>query len=86
MKIIVKTPAQMAEILLSARKIKGLTQAEAAARLGTGQPRLSALETVATGSISLDQILALLALYDLDLCVQSRDGKPSGASSEEPEW
>jgi HTH-type transcriptional regulator/antitoxin HipB len=87
MNIIVKTPAQMAEVLMSARKTKGLTQAEAARWLGTGQPRLSSLETVATGGISLDQLLALFALYGLELSVQSHGAEPSGTSSaEDLEW
>jgi HTH-type transcriptional regulator / antitoxin HipB len=84
MKILVNTPTQLGEILLSARKAKGLTQAEAAARLHVGQPRLSSLETTATETISLGQILALFALYGLELCVQSRE--PVGSIAEQPEW
>ncbi|RQH07146.1 helix-turn-helix domain-containing protein [Paraburkholderia dinghuensis] len=85
MKIIVHTPAGLAEILQSARKASGMTQAQAAARVGIGQPRLSALETIGTASISLDQMLALLALYGLELCVQSR-GTTAAGSAEQPEW
>ncbi|TAM07822.1 MAG: XRE family transcriptional regulator [Paraburkholderia sp.] len=85
MKIIVQTPAGLGEILQSARKAGGMTQAQAAARIGIGQPRLSALETAGTASISLDQMLALLALYGLELCVQSR-GMASSGRAEQPEW
>jgi len=85
MKFIVQTPAGLGEILQSARKASGLTQAQAAARIGIGQPRLSALETTGTASISLDQMLALLALYDLELCVQTRGTAASGGA-EQPEW
>lgn len=85
--IIVSTPLQVGEILLSARKAQGLTQAEAAAYLNIGQPRLSLLETTATGSISLDQMLALFALYGLELQVQPRGAPPSqGEANYEPEW
>lgn len=85
MKIIVHTPEGLAEILQSARKASGMSQAQAATRIGIGQPRLSALETIGTASISLDQMLALLALYGLELCVQSRGtAVPGGA--EQPEW
>ncbi|MGN6233587.1 MAG: XRE family transcriptional regulator [Trinickia sp.] len=85
--IIVSTPSQLGEILLSARRAKGLTQAEAAAYLGVGQPRLSLLETTATASLSLDQMLSLFALYDLELQVQPRGGRPSQADADyEPEW
>ncbi|WP_233871669.1 helix-turn-helix domain-containing protein [Paraburkholderia adhaesiva] len=85
MKIIVHTPAGLAEILQSARKASGMTQAQAAARVGIGQPRLSALETIGTASISLDQMLALLALYGLEFCVQSR-GTGAPDSTDRPEW
>lgn len=85
MKIIVHTPTGLGEILQSARKASGMTQAEAAARIGIGQPRLSALETIGTASISLDQMLALLALYGLELSVQSRGAAVAG-SAEAPEW
>jgi HTH-type transcriptional regulator / antitoxin HipB len=85
MKIIVHTPAGLGEILQSARKSCAMTQAQAAARIGIGQPRLSALETTGTASISLDQMLALLALYGLELCVQSR-GAPAEGGAGQPEW
>jgi HTH-type transcriptional regulator / antitoxin HipB len=85
MKIIVHTPAGLAEILQSARKASGMSQAQAATRIGIGQPRLSALETTGTAGISLDQMLALLALYGLELCVQSR-GTAVPGSAEQPEW
>ncbi|MCX5544368.1 helix-turn-helix transcriptional regulator [Paraburkholderia sp. CNPSo 3076] len=81
MKIIVQTPGGLAEILQSARKARGMTQTQAAAHLGIGQPRLSALETTGAASLSLEQMLALFALYGLELCVQSRD-----AAAGAPEW
>jgi HTH-type transcriptional regulator / antitoxin HipB len=87
MKIIVNTPRQMGEILLSARRSRRLTQAEAAARLRVGQPRLSLLETTATATMSLEQILALFALYGLELCVTSRDSQaPERAGTQQTEW
>ncbi|WP_321916234.1 MULTISPECIES: helix-turn-helix transcriptional regulator [unclassified Paraburkholderia] len=81
MNIIVQTPGGLGEILQSARKARGMTQAQAAANLGIGQPRLSALETTGAASLSLEQMLALFALYGLELCVQSRD-----AAAGTPEW
>ncbi|MGU7770655.1 helix-turn-helix domain-containing protein [Burkholderia sp. MR1-5-21] len=82
MNLIVNTPAQLGEILSSARQAKGMTQAEAAARIGIGQPRLSLLETTRTASLSLTQLLALTALYDLELGVRTKG--ESGAS--DAEW
>jgi HTH-type transcriptional regulator/antitoxin HipB len=87
MKIIVHTPAALGEILQSARKAQGMTQAQAAARIGIGQPRLSALETVGTASLSFDQMLALFALYGLELCVQPRGtGAENSPGIEIQEW
>jgi HTH-type transcriptional regulator / antitoxin HipB len=85
MKIIVQTPAGLGEILQSARKASALTQAQVAERIGIGQPRLSALETTGTATISLDQMLALFALYGLELCVQPR-GTAVRSGAEQPEW
>lgn len=72
---IVNTPAQLGEILSSARQAKGLTQAEAAGRIGVGQSRLSSLETTRTASLSLSQLLELTALYGLELSIRTKDGR-----------
>nr|WP_277625442.1 helix-turn-helix transcriptional regulator [Burkholderia stabilis] len=64
----------MGEILSSARQAKGLTQAEAAARIGVGQSRLSLLETTRTESLSLSQLLELTALYGLELSIGTKGG------------
>jgi len=80
--LIVNTPAQLGEILSSARQAKGMTQAEAAARTGISQPRLSSLETTRTESLSLGQLLALTSLYDLELSVRTKG--ESGVS--DTEW
>ncbi|VWB40242.1 XRE family transcriptional regulator [Burkholderia pseudomultivorans] len=72
MNLIVNTP-QLGEILSSARQAKGMTQvAEAAARAGISQPRLSALETTRTETLSLNRLLALTALYGLELGVRTK--------------
>ncbi|MCA7968507.1 helix-turn-helix domain-containing protein [Burkholderia sp. AU39826] len=75
MNLIVNTPVQLAEILSSARQAKGLTQTEAAARIGVGQSRLSSLETTRTESLSLKQLLELTALYGLELSIRTKDGR-----------
>ncbi|AWV03757.1 MULTISPECIES: helix-turn-helix domain-containing protein [Burkholderia] len=82
MNFIVNTPAQLGEILSSARQAKGLTQAEAAVRIGVGQSRLSLLETTRTESLSLSQLLELTALYGLELSIRTKDGRDSAAA----EW
>ncbi|HDR8857802.1 helix-turn-helix domain-containing protein [Burkholderia territorii] len=75
MNFIVNTPAQLGEILSSARQAKGLTQAEAAARIGVGQSRLSSLETTRTETLSLSQLLELTALYGLELNIRTKGGR-----------
>ena len=77
MNIIVNTPAQLGEILSSARQAKGLRQAEAAMRIGVGQSRLSLLESTRTESLSLSQLLELTALYGLELSIRTKDGRGS---------
>ena len=72
---IVNTPTQLGEILSSARQENGLTQAEAAARIGVGQSRLSSLESMRTESLSLRQLLELTALYGLELSIRTKDGR-----------
>ncbi|MBN3787018.1 XRE family transcriptional regulator [Burkholderia sp. Ac-20353] len=81
MNLIVNTPAQLGEILSSARQAKSMTQAEAAARIGIGQPRLSLLETTRTAGLSLTQLLALTALYDLELSIRTK-GESGAADAE----
>lgn len=82
MNLIVNTPGQLGEILSSARQAKGLTQAEAAACIGVGQPRLSSLETTRTASLSLSQLLELTALYGLELSIRTKDGR----AASDVEW
>ncbi len=78
MNFIVNTPTQLGEILSSARQENGLTQAEAAARIGVGQSRLSSLETTRTASLSFSQLLELTALYGLELSIRSKGGRDTG--------
>jgi len=80
--LIVNTPGQLGEILSSARQAKGLTQAEAAARIGVVQSRLSSLETTRTESLSLSQLLELTALYGLELIIRTKDAR----AASDVEW
>ncbi|MFM0038937.1 helix-turn-helix domain-containing protein [Paraburkholderia strydomiana] len=63
---LIATPDQMGQLLAASRRHAGLTQAEAAARLGISQSRISALETDA-GALTLAQLLALCGIYGLQL-------------------
>jgi len=62
---------QLGQVLQGARKVAGLTQADAAARLAMSQSRISHLE-LNPETISVAQLLALLAAYELDLLVEPR--------------
>jgi len=64
----ITTPYQMGQILAAGRRRAGLTQAEAAARLGVSQSRISTLETDAA-ALTLNQLLTLFGAYELQLQV-----------------
>lgn len=84
MQIAIRTSNQLSQVLLSARKAQGITQAQAAAQIGVQQPRLSALETTSTGSLSLEQLLILFSLYRLEFRVHTRDSEQPDQT--ESEW
>ena len=71
-------PTQLGHLLASARKAKRLTQAEAGARIGISQSRLSVLETDPS-SLTVEQLLALTGLYELRIKVLDRAGPPAAA-------
>ncbi|CAE6786870.1 helix-turn-helix domain-containing protein [Paraburkholderia haematera] len=81
---LVATPDQMAQLLAAGRRQAGLTQAEAAARVGISQSRISALETDAT-ALTLTQLLALCGAYGLQLQVRDKN-KPAPEPTPLIEW
>ncbi|BCQ25757.1 helix-turn-helix domain-containing protein [Caballeronia sp. NK8] len=74
----------MGHVLAAGRKRAGLTQAQAAARLGISQSRISTLERD-SGALTLDQLLALFGAYGLQLLVQDRPDN-SLIEANEAEW
>ncbi|KAA1007302.1 helix-turn-helix domain-containing protein [Paraburkholderia panacisoli] len=78
------TPDQMAQLLAASRRQAGLTQAEAAARIGVSQSRISALETDAE-SLTLAQLLALCGIYGLQLQLRDRS-QPAPEPASGVEW
>ncbi|MBP0594961.1 helix-turn-helix transcriptional regulator [Paraburkholderia sp. LEh10] len=74
-------PHQLGQILRTARRAKGLSQAQAASRVGLSQSRLSAME-LDPGSVTSEQLFALLAMYGLELSVQTR---PASTATPSPE-
>lgn len=68
----VLTAAGLGRILQSARKSRGMTQTQLAARVGVSQARLSALERE-PGTLSVDQLLAMCSSLGLQLSLAPKD-------------
>ncbi|QRR34698.1 helix-turn-helix domain-containing protein [Hydrogenophaga sp. YM1] len=74
------TSAQLGALLVNVRKSRKLTQAQLGARLGLSQKRVSELE-LASGTLSVDQLLAICAQLGLQLNLQLRDDTPPARGS-----
>ncbi|CAN7586026.1 helix-turn-helix transcriptional regulator [Caballeronia sp. dw_19] len=81
----IATPYQMGQILAAGRRRAGLTQAEAAARLGISQSRISTLETD-SGALTLNQLLTLFGAYELQLLVLDKDSSAPPSPAPALEW
>lgn len=68
----VLTAASLGHILQSARKARGLSQTQLAARVGVSQARLSALERE-PGTLSVDQLLAICGSLGLQLGIAAKN-------------
>ena len=74
------TAAQLGQLLRSARKRGGLTQAEVGARLGLSQNRVSHLEAHAD-ELSFKQLLTWCAVVGLELQLADRGTSKPGAQA-----
>lgn len=83
MKQLLSTAGQLGQVLQSARRAGKLSQTDLASRLGISQSRVSHME-LNPGSISADQLLALVSSLGLELVVQ--DKRPADADSPTVEW
>nr|WKF61051.1 Antitoxin HipB [Paraburkholderia busanensis] len=81
---VIAQPAQIAQLLAATRRQAGLTQAEAAARVGLSQSRLSTLETDAS-ALTLEQLLILCGIYGLQLQLSDKSW-PAMAAQSRIEW
>jgi len=79
------TPYQMGQVLAAGRRRAGLTQAEAAARLGVSQSRISTLETDAA-ALTLNQLLTLFGAYELQLQVLDKGSSVPTSPPSALEW
>ncbi len=90
MKQILSLSRQLGPLLQAARKSAGLSQTALAQRLGISQSRVSAME-LDPGSISVEQLLALLAALNYEVLVQPKRGASIGdnvgdAGATTPDW
>ncbi|EHP40899.1 helix-hairpin-helix DNA-binding motif-containing protein [Cupriavidus basilensis OR16] len=83
MKQLLTTSSQLGQVLQSARRAAKLSQTDLAARLDVSQSRISHME-LNPGSISADQLLALVSVLGLELVVQ--DKRTAGAEASPVEW
>jgi HTH-type transcriptional regulator/antitoxin HipB len=81
----IATPYQMGQILAAGRRRAGLTQAEAAARLGLSQSRISTLEADSS-ALTLDQLLTLFGAYELQLQVLDKGSSAPASTAPALEW
>ncbi|OZI40256.1 transcriptional regulator [Bordetella genomosp. 1] len=80
----VRTAQQLPTLLQSFRKQAGLTQADAALRLGVTQQTLSALERNAE-KVSAGRLLELLSLLGVQMVLR-QEGDTPPAPSTGPRW
>jgi HTH-type transcriptional regulator / antitoxin HipB len=72
---VVRTPGQLSGLLRGFRDARGLTQVEAAARLGVTQQTLSALERNAD-RVSVARLMKLLSILGVELVLREAAGEP----------
>ncbi|MDQ3038975.1 MAG: helix-turn-helix domain-containing protein [Pseudomonadota bacterium] len=85
---VVHTAEQLPALLKAFRKQAGLTQREAAIRLGVTQQTLSALERNAE-KVSAERLLHLLGIFGVQMVLQGKALSPareSRAAGEMPQW
>jgi HTH-type transcriptional regulator/antitoxin HipB len=84
---VIATIGQLSHVLAAGRRRAGLTQAQAAVRLGLSQSRVSTLERDPS-ALTLDQMLAMFGLYGLQLLVQGRPeaGLLEANDAHEADW
>jgi HTH-type transcriptional regulator/antitoxin HipB len=84
----VRTSDQLPQLLQAFRKEAGLTQAEAALRLGVSQQTLSALERNAA-RVSVERLMRLLSILGVEFVLRKDSPSPSHsdeASSTTQAW
>lgn len=81
----VRTAEQLPALLQGFRKQAGLTQAEAALRLGVTQQTLSALERNAE-KVSAARLMRLLSILGVELVLRKDGSTPPAGRADTPQW
>lgn len=82
---IITSPAQIGLLLQSARKLRGLSQADLAARLGVSQSRLSKIEQD-PATMSVEQLLRLCAQLRLEFSIAEKTQTVGSAGAASSQW
>ena len=86
---VVRTSEQLPGLLQAFRKQTGMTQAEAAVRLGVTQQTMSALERNAE-KVSAARLMRLLSILGVELVLRKDDAtartKSASVGGSNPEW
>ncbi|MCT9127282.1 helix-turn-helix domain-containing protein [Cupriavidus gilardii] len=80
----VRTAEQLPQLLQAFRKEMGLTQAEAALRMGVSQQTLSALERN-PARVSVDKLMRLLSVLGVELVLHKPTAQPRNTASSSPQ-
>lgn len=81
----VRTADQLPALLRAFRKQAGMTQAEAALRLGVTQQTLSAFERNA-GKLGADRLLEILGILGVEVVLRQRAKSSASKTSATPDW
>lgn len=79
------TTTQLGQLILSARKVKELSQSELAARMGLSQGRISQFE-LKPETITTQQLLLLTSVLGLEISIGPRATSTPGVQTKELDW
>ncbi len=85
MDYVIRTPAQLGQVLKGLRRDRRLTQAAVAARMGLLQSKVSTLEAD-PGKTSVDRLFRLLSALGMELVLREKGGTTSARGRKKPLW
>lgn len=81
----IRTPEQLGQVLKGLRKDRGMTQAAVAARMGTLQGKVSALEAQ-PGKTSVERLFRMLSVLGIELVLREQGAPAAGRERKKPQW